>query len=74
MSVCALQAELLDLRTYNLAQILKTIKSQRSLKVKVKGQGHQGKNVKILVFSLVSEKMVQDQGHKDQDQGHRGIG
>ncbi len=30
------------------------------------------KNVKILVFSLVSEKAVQDRGHKGQ--GHRGQG
>ena len=45
------------------------------------GQGHRFKvkvtkvkNVKILVFSLVSEKAVQDQGHKGQSQGHRGQG
>ncbi len=43
------------------------------------GQGHRSKvkvtkvkNVKIPVFSLVSEKMVQGQGHEGQGQGHKG--
>ncbi len=30
------------------------------------------KNVKIPVFGLVSEKVVQGQGHKGQGQGHKG--
>ncbi len=45
---------------------------------KCEGQGHRSKvkvtkvkNVKIPVFSLVSEKMVQGQGHKGQGQGRR---
>ena len=38
VSVCTLQAEPLDLWTYNLAYILKTIISQTSLNVKVIGQ------------------------------------
>ena len=43
------------------------------------GQGHRSKvkvtkvkNVKIPVFSKVSEKVVQGQGHKSQGQGHKG--
>ncbi len=43
------------------------------------GQGHRSKvkvtkvkNVKTPVFSLVSEKVVQGQGHKGQGQGHKG--
>ncbi len=43
------------------------------------GQGHRSKvkvtkvkNVKISVFSLVSEKVVQGQGHEGQGQGHKG--
>ena len=45
------------------------------------GQGHRSKvkvtkvkNVKTLVFSLVSEKVVLGQDHEDQGQGHRGQG
>ncbi len=48
---------------------------------KFEGQGDRSKvkvskvkNVKITVFSLVSEKMVQGQGHMGQDQGHQGQG
>ena len=48
---------------------------------KFEGQGHRSKvkvtkvkNVKIPVFSLLSEKMVQGQGHKGQGQGHQGQG
>ena len=44
------------------------------MKVKVIGQKSWSKNVKILVFSLVSEKAVQAQGHEGQGQGHRGKG
>ena len=43
-------------------------------------QGHKSKvkvtkvkNVKILVFSLVSEKVVQGLGHEGQGQGHKGL-
>ncbi len=43
---------------------------------KFEGQGHRSKvkvkNVKIPVFSLVSENMVQGQGHKGQGQRHQG--
>ena len=39
---------------------------------KVKGQGHQGQNVEIPVFGLVSEGAVQGQGHEGQ--GHKGQG
>ena len=46
---------------------------------KFEGLGHRSKvevtkvkNVKIPVFSLVSEKMVQGQGHKGQAQGQQG--
>ena len=51
---------------------LRTIISQTSLKVKVirsKVKVTKGKNVKIPVFSLVSEKVVQGQGHEVQ--GHK---
>ncbi len=48
---------------------------------KCEGQGHRSKvdvtkvkNVKIPVFSLFSEKMVQGQGHKVHGQGHTGQG
>ncbi len=45
------------------------------------GQGHRSKvkvtkvkNIKIPVFSLVSEKVAQGQGHEGQGQGHKGQG
>ncbi len=47
---------------------LRAIISRTSLKVKVKG--HEVKNVKVPVFSLVSENMVQGQGHNGHGQGH----
>ena len=47
-----------------MAHILRVIISRTSSKVKVT----KVKNVKILVFSLVSESVVQGQGHKGQ--GH----
>ncbi len=47
-----------------------------SLKVKVIGHRSKGmvtkiKNLKVLVFSLVSEKVVQGQGHEGKGQGRR---
>ena len=45
-----------------------------SLKVKVKDQGQRGQKCKNFSFSLVSENVVQGQGHEGQDQGHTGQG
>ncbi len=61
VSVCALQAELLDLRTknFNTHIMIKDHHTvfRRSSKVKVK-------NMKMPAFRRVSEKMVSSQGHK----------
>ncbi len=59
LSVCALEAKPLALWTWKLAHILMFIISRTSSKVKVIGQmsrSPRSKNVKIPVFSLVSEE------------------
>ncbi len=69
VSVCALEANPLDLWTCKLAHRLLSNISRTSLKFKVIGQrssSPRSKNVKIPLFSLVSENMVQCQGHKGQ--------
>ena len=72
MSICALQAELLDIWTLNLAHTLRIIiylfegKGHRS-KVKVA----KVKIAKIPGFSLVSGKLLQGHGHESQGPGHK---
>ncbi len=86
VSVCALQAEPLGPTDLKFSVHIKDY----HISDKFEGQGHRAKvkvtkvkNVKIPVFSLVSEKMVQGQGHgikvtgsrsRDQGKGHKGQG